>query len=79
MKKAISVCFALVLSFAGSLTGRITRVYMDYTANPLMYEPPYESWQEELKLDFIINGSGIIICIIIILVLKVLIKKERYI
>ena len=79
MKKAISVCFALVLSFAGSLTGRITRVYMDYTANPLMYAPPYESWQEELKLDFIINGSGIIICIIIILVLKVLIKKERYI
>lgn len=79
MKKAISVCFALMLSFAGSLTGRITRVYMDYTANPLMFAPPFESWQEELKLDFIIYGSGIIICMIAIIVLKLLIKKERYI
>ncbi len=77
MKKAFDVCFFFMWALAGNLVGRIIRVYTDYTANPWKYTPPFETWQEELKFDYIINGSGIIILIIAMIVLNVLIKKRE--
>ncbi len=77
MKEAFNYCFFFMLALAGSLIGRVIRVYADYQANPWKYAPPFETWQEELKLDFIINGSAIIICIIVMIVLKVVIKRRE--
>jgi len=77
MKKAFNGFVFFMLALLGSLTGRFIRVYTDYKANPWKYTPPYETWQEELKLDFIVFGSAIIICILVMIVLKVLIKKRE--
>ncbi len=76
MKRGLTFCISFILVLAGALTGRVIRVYTDYKANPWKYTPPFETWQEELKLDFIINGSVIIVCIIVAIVLRVLIKKR---
>ncbi len=78
MKFVIRYCFFFLLANVGSLVGRVIRVYTDYKANARKYTRPLETWQEELKLDFIINGSAIIICIIIMIVLKVLIKMRSH-
>ena len=77
MKKTINYIFFFMLALAGSLTGRCIRVYTDYKANPWKYTPPYNTWQEELKWDFILDGSVILVCIIVMIVLKVLIKKRE--
>lgn len=77
MKKFFNYCFFFILANAGSLTGRVIRVCTDRKENPWKYEPPFNSWLEELKPDFIINGSAIVICIIIMIVLKCLIKKRE--
>lgn len=77
MKKAFNYLFFFALACAGSLTGRIIRVYTDYKENPWKYTPPYNTWQEELKWDFIIDGSAIVICVIAMIVLKILMNKRK--
>lgn len=77
MKKAIRFCFFFILALAGTLTGRVIRVYTDFKAHPQMYAPPYQTWPEALRMDFLIYGSAIIICIVALIVLKVLQKKRE--
>ena len=76
MKKAYYFFLFFILVCAGSLTGRFIRVYTDYKDNPWKYTPPYNTWLEELKWDFIIDGAAIIICVIAVVVLRKEIKKQ---
>lgn len=77
MKKVYYFFLFFMLACVGSLTGRFIRVYTDYKDNPWKYTPPYNTWLEELKLDFIINGAAIIICIIAMVVLRKEIKRKN--
>lgn len=77
MKKAFYFCHGFILALLGSTTGRVLRVCADKKENPWKYEPPFNTWLEALKLDFIINGSLIIICIIAMIVLKTMMKKHE--
>lgn len=76
MKKAYYFFLFFILVCAGSLTGRFIRVYTDYKDNPWKYTSPYNTWLEELKWDFIIDGAAIIICVIAVVVLRKEIKKQ---
>lgn len=58
------------------LISRFLRTYTDYKAHPSMYSEPYSTWLESLKIDFILYGMVILICIIVISVLKITLKKR---
>ena len=62
-------CFFVLIS-------RFIRTYTDYKAHPSMYSEPYPTWLESLEIDFILYGIIIFICIIVISVLKIIIKKQ---
>ncbi len=42
-EKSNSILFFFILALAGTLTGRVTRVYTDFKAHPQMYAPPYQT------------------------------------
>lgn len=58
------------------LTSRFLRTYTDYKAHPSIYLEPYPTWLESLKIDFILYSLVILICVIVISVLKITLKKR---
>ena len=52
------------------------RTYTDYKAHPSIYLEPYPTWLESLKIDIILYSLVILICIIVISVLKITLKKR---
>ncbi len=66
-----------VIAVSGTLTGRFLHVYTDYKKHPAMYIAPYPTWLERLEMDFIVCGTVILICIAILAVLTLILKKAK--
>ncbi len=66
-----------VIAVSGTLTGRFLHMYTDYKKHPVMYTAPYPTWLERLEMDFIVCGTAILICIAILAVLTLILKKAK--
>lgn len=67
--------FIIILS--GVLTGRFLHVYTDYKKHPALYTAPYPTWLEQLNMDFIVYGTAILVCVVIVTALTIIIKKSK--
>lgn len=66
----------LIWIFSGAMTGRFLHVYFDYKSHPAMYSAPYRTLSDILKSELTWYGMIILICIIVISVLKIMVKKR---
>lgn len=66
-----------VIAASGTLTGRFLYVYTDYKKHPALYTAPYPTWLERLDMDFMVYGIALFICIAVVTMLTIILKKTK--
>lgn len=77
LKKVKRYLTYFIIAVSGTLTGRFLHVYTDYKKHPALYTAPYPTWLERLDVDFIVYGTAILICVTVVTVLTIIIKKQN--